>query len=177
MGDESEIAPACFARCAGRNWISPTTPLGGVCRSYDYEEFMNQSFVINLISRPDRRRNMEAELASAGWPGPVEWLTERRPKTRDKWLSPAHLGCFMGHFKALIRGRDSGVASFTVFEDDCKFVSGAVQRLNLVERGLEQREWDLCYFGHYLPQVAGDEFGLAEIPSSQTIFCAHAYLV
>jgi glycosyl transferase family 25 len=148
-----------------------------VCRSYDFEEFMNQSYVINLISRPDRRREMEAAFVEAGWSGPLEWLTERRPIEKGEWSSAGYRGCFMSHFKVFVRGRDAGHASFAVFEDDCAFTAGAVQRLQVIVHALEEREWDLCYIGHYIPPLAPDEFGLAEIPSSQVIFSTHAYLV
>jgi GR25 family glycosyltransferase involved in LPS biosynthesis len=137
---------------------------------------MNRTYVINLVSRPDRRREMEAELVSSGWPGPVEWLTERRPTDKGDWSSIGYKGCFMSHFKVLIRGRDSGHSSFAVLEDDCEFWPGAVQRLHVIERSLEEREWDLCYLGHYLP-TASDDLGMAEISPWQPIPTTHAYLV
>jgi glycosyl transferase family 25 len=115
---------------------------------------MNRTYVINLVSRPDRRREMEAELGSSGWPGPVEWLTEQRPTEKGEWLSTGYKGCFMSHFKVLVRGRDAGHSSFAVLEDDCEFEPGAVQRLHSIERVLEEREWDLCYLGHYIPSSA-----------------------
>jgi glycosyl transferase family 25 len=141
------------------------------------EIVMDQTYVINLISRPDRRRETEASLASAGWPGPVEWLTVHRPKERGDWASAGYKGCFMSHFRVLIRGRDGGHSSFAVLEDDCDFEPGAAQRLRTIERGLDQRSWDLCYLGHILPPIAGDEFGLAAVPPDQVILTTHAYLV
>jgi glycosyl transferase family 25 len=141
------------------------------------EKSVIPSYVINLASRPDRRLEMEAAFLEAGWPGPVEWLTELRPKEKGEWSSAGYRGCFMSHFKVFVRGRDAGHASFAVLEDDCGFTPAAVQRFQVILRALEAREWDLCYIGHYIPPIAPDEFGLAEIPSSQVIFTTHAYLV
>ena len=116
---------------------------------------MNRTYVINLVTRPDRRREMEAELVSSGWPGPVEWLNEKRPAEKGEWLSIGYKGCFMSHFKALIRGRDSGLSSFAVL----------VRQLNTALRHLEKeaaplqivplpgREWFDILVRKLLPQI------------------------
>jgi glycosyl transferase family 25 len=116
-------------------------------------DLFGRTFVLNLPSRADRRREVGEVLRRAGmpWePGKVEIFEAVRPESAGGFPNAGARGNFMSHMGMLKKARALGVARVLICEDDL----GVSPQWNEVEAALVDRlardDWDLAYIGHYL---------------------------
>jgi hypothetical protein len=139
--------------------------------------YFEQSFVINLPSRGDRRREMRRELARVGVdfaPGSIELFPAIRPADAGNFPSLGARGCFMSHLEILRRALSEGAAPVLIMEDDLSIDS----RLPAIERELVERlsslSWSLVYLGHRAEVVPTSANELL-VRSDATTTCSHFY--
>lgn len=101
--------------------------------------------VINLDRRPDRLREMEAQLARIGaaFGERVVRLAASAPADPGGFPSIGARGCFESHMRALRLAITRNARSVLILEDDCDFTDGFMAYL---ERMLD---FDLFYGGQY----------------------------
>jgi glycosyl transferase, family 25 len=145
---------------------SSTGAAGGTGLGDHIFERFERVRIINLVDRPDRRREMLSELDRLGGVPPnVGFHDAHRPDNAGGFPSLGARGCFESHLSVLRSARDAKVQSLLILEDDLDFTRGARSRLAKVVPELFRQRWDLFYGAHLLPtdgrrglvQVAGED--------------------
>lgn len=147
---------------------------------------VDRIFVINLESRPDRRREMLAELGRLGLGADspvVTFFPAVRPDGAGAFASIGARGCFMSHLGVLKRAAEAGLSSFLILEDDAAFVFGASALLQDALDDLGGTDWSIAYLGHRIP--AGEHPGRDQrhsahwriLPPGTRVETTHAMLI
>src|SRR5262245_9026998 len=110
--------------------------------------------IINLASRPDRRREMEFQLRSTCW-GDATFFTAFRPQDAGQFPSVGARGCFESHLAILKMPRYTP-SNLIIMEDDLNFVRNFQEDWRSVEQHLKRVKWDIVYLGHYLESGGGN---------------------
>ncbi len=125
--------------------------------------------VINLKSRPDRKREMEHQLSLINWD--ARFSDAIRPLDRGAFPSIGARGCFLSHLSVLKNAIGKG--HLIIIEDDVNFVPDFESLWTTTFAELEEKRWSICYLGHLhekLPQ------GLNHLKSSESVQCSHFML-
>jgi hypothetical protein len=129
--------------------------------------------VINLPSRPDRRRDTAAELYGIGWPGDqIIWYPGIDPKSPAGFVNAGYRGCFLSHLGALNLTKNMELDEVLILEDDCEFAPAFPA---VVRSAMTDDWWDICYFGHGEPPAEGGP--LLEWEPDRAVRFAHCYAV
>jgi glycosyl transferase, family 25 len=130
-----------------------------------------RKFVINLETRPDRRAEMERQLASVGCE--AEFVKAVRAPDKGTFPSIGARGCFLSHLETLRRGetRDGHVL---IIEDDLYFIPEFSGIWDGVYRDLQSKNWSIFYPGHTLTDRPD---GLSVIETAAHIICAHFIMI
>lgn len=128
----------------------------------------DQVRIINLVDRPDRRREMVRELERlGGMPANAAFYDAHRPGDAGPFPSIGARGCFESHLALLRNARDAGAGSLMILEDDLDFARDSRQRLARLIPELFGRQWDMFHGAHLL--AAGGRDGLAQVPSDEGV--------
>lgn len=131
----------------------------------------DQVRVINLVDRPDRRRDMERELSRLGGLGPnISFYDAHRPVDAGPFPSVGARGCFESHLAVLRTARESGCRNLLLLEDDLDFTRDARERLGTLLPNLFGQPWDVFHGAHVLPP--SDRTGLARLASDEPVVTA-----
>jgi glycosyl transferase, family 25 len=124
--------------------------------------------IINLVDRPDRRREMIAELNRLeGWATNIEFFEAHRPAAAGGFPSIGARGCFESHLAILRSARDANARDVLILEDDLDFARHAGERLKSVLSELARRPWDFFYGAHV---IAGDSRkGLVQLAPNEPV--------
>ena len=134
-------------------------------------DLFEQVRIINLVDRPDRRREMTAQLERLGAMAPnVEFYDARRPDGAGDFPSPGARGCFDSHLSVLRSARDAKAKSLLILEDDLDFTRDGRQRLGGMIADLSARPWDFFYGAHLL--AGNGRSGLVEIAADEPVMTA-----
>jgi hypothetical protein len=127
--------------------------------------------IINLVDRPDRRRDMERQLSRAGALGPnVDFFEARRPASAGEFPSMGARGCFESHLAVLREARTAGANSLLLMEDDFDFAVDVRERAPRLLQHLRAREWDIFYGAHLLR--ANGRMDLEPVPPAEAVLTA-----
>jgi glycosyl transferase, family 25 len=137
--------------------------------------------VINLISRPDRRRAIARELTQHGMPwqsGKVEVFDAVRPDEAAGFASPGTHGCFLSHLGLLKRARHDGHSRVLVMEDDLQLSKrfGALEEpiVDALSAADRAGGWDIVYLGHLIdPPLPRAELPMLVRYHAEPILQAH----
>jgi len=131
----------------------------------------DQVRVINLVDRPDRRREMTRELDRLGpIPRNVAFYDAKRPIDAGAFVSLGARGCFESHLSVLRSAREAGAKSLLLLEDDLDFARDAKARLGPLMADLFSNRWDFFYGAHRL--AANGRGGLGTVPSDEPVITA-----
>lgn len=134
-------------------------------------EMFDQVRVINLVDRPDRRREMVSELGRLGpIPCDFSFYDAHRPTDPGGFASLGARGCFESQLAVLRLARDAGARSLLLLEDDVDWTRGARDRMRTILPKLFRCRWDFFYGAHLLPE--DDRAGLIQIPPDQPVLTA-----
>ena len=134
-------------------------------------DLFEQVRIINLVDRPDRRKEMTAQLRRLHALAPnVEFYDARRPSEAGGFPTLGARGCFESHLSVLRSARDGNLKSLLILEDDLDFSRDGRERLGDVFRALSGRSWDFFYGAHVLD--ANDRSGLAAIAADEPVMTA-----
>lgn len=121
-----------------------------------FTEFFERIYVINLEDRPDRRRQVSAELQRVGLAGErVEVFSARRPDDAGSFPSTGARGCYESHLAVLRQARDRGLRNVLVLEDDVVFSPQLPAAEEELLGQLSSMGWDLVHFA-YGPEQSTD---------------------
>ncbi|KAJ1652634.1 carnitine transporter [Dispira simplex] len=146
---------------------------------------LDDIYVINLKTRPDRRASMLLQadfldltfkFSEAAVPDTVGYVPPL--KTRSKTMSPHRLACWRSHMNILQDIIERNLTHALILEDD---VDLDMTLPRDVPQALEKlpEDWDMFYIGHCSltenrGQVIDQKLGLYR---SDAPYCAHAYVV
>jgi len=134
-------------------------------------DLFDQVRIINLVDRPDRRRDMERELNRLGGMAPnVSFYEAHRPGDAGPFPSVGARGCFESHLAVLRSASQSGCKSLLLLEDDLDFTRDARNRLSSIVPGLFGQPWDLFHGAHILPPR--DPGGFVRLASDEPVITA-----
>ncbi len=137
-------------------------------------DFFAHIFVINLKSRPDRRRQTVAAFQRAGIdPQRITWFDAVRPDAPYPFDSIGAHGCFMSHLGVLETATEMGISKVLILEDDIEFAREFGERFVAIEGQLRERTWDFFYGGGVTENVQRLTPQLAQVPCDQGIMLAH----
>ncbi len=145
-----------------------------------FDEF-DRIAVINLPSRPDRRRAILKDLARAGIAADDPRLVifpAIRPEDAGAFPSIGAHGCFRSHLGVITAAERDGVQRLLILEDDLQLQDAACHAQELLAQGLRGNDWCFAYPGHtyVLPkQAAGDPERAVWLTSDAPLVCAHFY--
>jgi glycosyl transferase, family 25 len=139
--------------------------------------FFDQAYVINLVQRKDRRREMEYQLKKIGFQlldRKVHFSPAVRPQTKAGFPSIGARGCFLSHMNILADATQKGYRRVLICEDDLNFVSDFNSRIGRVLTALSELSWGVFYGGHRGVNLtrSGDQCVLPVAPT-QAIGTAH----
>ncbi|MDO6413394.1 hypothetical protein Q4F19_03275 [Sphingomonas sp. BIUV-7] len=130
----------------------------------------DQVRIVNLVDRPDRRREVTAQIARVGGfdGGRVAFHTARRPENPGDFPSLGARGCFESQLAVLRNARDSGARKLLLLEDDLDFVG--VERGPAIFNELAKRDWSFFYGAHR--EEAQGRTGLVRLSPDEVVITA-----
>jgi glycosyl transferase family 25 len=127
--------------------------------------------IVNLLDRPDRRREMIRELARVGGMAPnIGFYDARRPTEPGGFPSIGARGCFDSQLAVLRSARDAKVQSLLLLEDDLDFTRDGHARLATLLPELFGQPWDMFYGAHVL--AGNGRQGLVRLAADEPVLTA-----
>ena len=131
----------------------------------------DQVRIINLVDRPDRRREMEDQLDRIGGTGAnVGFFDAHRPQNPGEFPSLGARGCFESQLAVLRQARANTANSVLVIEDDFDFTRDGIARGAAIFAELAESSWDIFYGAHLLAPAG--RRGLALVPPDEPVITA-----
>jgi GR25 family glycosyltransferase involved in LPS biosynthesis len=142
-------------------------------------DYIDRAYIINLPTRPDRRRAVLSELDRIGLTeqtGKVKVFDAIRPADAGGFDSIGAHGCYMSHLAVLRDARDAGVKNLLVCEDDLTIIKrfGDYEE-SMLEQLRATPDWGIVFLGHQ-ETVTGDG-RLVTVPPEQHMLLLHMYLL
>lgn len=122
-------------------------------RSDNIFDFFDQSYVINLPSRTDRRRRILRELTrlqGGALSDKIKIFPGIRPGTPNGFQSVGAYGLMLTYLALLDDAMKRGLTNLLIMEDDLIFTPQAVTSSPRVIQELTTCKWDFAYLGHQL---------------------------
>ena len=118
--------------------------------AHPFEAF-DEVRIINLVDRPDRRREMIDQLRRlGGMPSNTDFFEARRPESAGSFPSVGTRGCFESHLSVLRAARDSGTETLLLMEDDFDFTREGLAAAGAIFSQLSIQDWSIFYGAHLL---------------------------
>lgn len=111
-------------------------------------------YIINLPSRTDRKREIQAQLTKIGLGldhPQIELFAAIRPDQAGDFPSIGARGCFLSHLGVLKDAQRHGLEKILILEDDLDFSSDFLLRIPGILAELAQSGWGMFYGGYRLP--------------------------
>lgn len=140
-------------------------------------DFFDRTYVINLVERTDRRREMERQFRQIGIALPYEkmaFFPAVRPDSPGAFPSIGARGCFLSHLGILENAQQHGFARILICEDDLNFVPDFQARIGPILAKLAELPWAFFYGGYrtFEPVQTVDE-GILGVASDFSIGTTH----
>lgn len=114
-------------------------------------QVIDRIYVINLESRPDRRREMVTELKRIGLDADsplVAFFKAVRPEDAGSFPSIGARGCFMSHLGILRNAHENRYRKVMILEDDAAFTANYAAQAETILKELDTVDWSIAYLGH-----------------------------
>lgn len=118
-------------------------------------EFFEQAYIINLPTRPDRRREITQELVKQGIDltvDRIEFFAGIRPTETQGFPNIGSRGCFLSHLEILKQAQKQKLNNILILEDDLAFAPNFKTDQELISEQLGSSNWGFVYLSH-LEQV------------------------
>lgn len=143
-------------------------------------DYFDGGFYLNLDKRTERREAFQRRSKEAGFE--VERFSAIQLKEEDvpnpfngrDWH--IKISCTYSHFEMIREAKRRGWKNCVIFEDDCVFENGFVDKVKKCIDELKDREWDLFYMG-------GEPGGWCDSVSDNLakctsgVYATHAYVI
>ena len=154
-------------------------------RTHDLHNVIDGIYVVNLESRPDRRREMLSELEQIGLQPDdplVNIFKAIRPDSAGPFPSIGARGCFLSQLGVLKCALEKQERAILLLEDDAAFTRDYVTHAAELLRELDGVDWALAYLGHRIAahEMPGPDQAQTThwrtLPPEVGVVCAHAVL-
>jgi hypothetical protein len=138
--------------------------------------YFDKVFIINLPSRTDRLREMDAQLRiiGLGLDAPmIELFPALRPSVRGEFDSVGARGCFMSHMSVLKKAAEMVYERILILEDDVNFVPDFMNRLSLSVESLSNQHWNIFYGGYRLDDDSDLLPGIPDVAPDRDVKLTH----
>jgi len=146
--------------------------------------YFDDVYYINLDYREDRKKLFEERSLAIGLnakrfsgiipkDGEYPVIESNQKDTRRKWK----VGCTLSHQAIVREAKERGLQNVLIFEDDCIFLDGFMEKAQNCVNDLKEQEWDLMYFGGQPNQYAKkvtENLGSIE---NGGVYSTHAYAI
>jgi hypothetical protein len=156
---------------------SPDVTLGPASIGSPAECF-DRTYVINLVDRKDRLKEITCELQALGmtFADPkVRLLSATRCQESRGFPTASVRGCFLSHLAILLQAQSDGLKNVLIMEDDLTISPGFRDYCSQLVQEAEQYRWGFIYFGHRVDTPALSVPRLAPFPGP--IATTHFYAV
>jgi hypothetical protein len=137
-------------------------------------DLFDAMLVLNLPTRPDRRRDTQVELDRIGWPAArVIWYPALDPLSAGEFPSGPHRGAWISHALVMNYARNAGYRRVLICEDDVQFAADWNARESGIAEQLDRASWGIAYLGHIEP--VEPDGGLVSWPSDRNVLLTHCY--
>ncbi|NOU21637.1 MAG: glycosyltransferase family 25 protein [Methyloglobulus sp.] len=141
-------------------------------------DYFQRVYIINLPSRTDRKREIQAQLTKIGLGldhPQIELFAAIRPDQAGDFPSIGARGCFLSHLGVLKDAQRHGLEKILILEDDLDFSSDFLLRISGILDGLVHSNWGVFYGGYKLfaPIDNMPDAELAVVPPGDVIQTAH----
>ena len=115
---------------------------------HNFLDSFDMVYIINLESRVDRKKEMEAQLLKVGLSlthNKITLFKAVKPTDAGEFPNIGAKGCFLSHLEVL---KDCQLRQFKrilIFEDDLNFVKKFNQKFTSVIAKLDNEKWDIFY--------------------------------
>lgn len=131
--------------------------------------------IVSLASRPDRRRQVAAELARFGFDRrevAALFFDAVRPAGAAPFQSVGAHGCFLSHLAVITEFLASGRPHLLLLEDDVSFSETEARRLVDILVQLRDLSWSVFY-GEIDEPTEEEGQGIIEVPADRAVLRAH----
>jgi len=143
-------------------------------------DYFDGGFYLNLDKRTERREAFERRSKEAGFE--VERFSAFELKEKDvpnpfngsDWYKK--ISCTYSHFEMIKEAKRRGWKNCVIFEDDCVFEDGFVDKVKKCIEELKNKEWDLFYMGGE-PNGWCDIVGDSLAKCTAGMYATHAYVI
>lgn len=138
-------------------------------------DMFEKAVVINLVTRPDRRRETEAEFRRIGFDG-ATFFPAIRPDGAGDFASIGEHGAYRSHHQVMREAQ--GASSVLVMEDDVQFPPDFLDRIAILQT--LPPSWDVLYLGHTQMDSVRRPFsgtGLVRVGPEYEFICLHCYAI
>ncbi len=143
-------------------------------------DYFDGGFYLNLDKRTERRKAFEKRSKEAGFE--VERFSALQLKEEDvpnpfngiDWH--IKISCTYSHFEMIKEAKRRGWKNCVIFEDDCVFAEGFIDKIKKCIDELKDKEWDLFYMGGE-PGGWCDSVGDNLAKCTSGMYATHAYVI
>jgi hypothetical protein len=114
-------------------------------------ECFDRTYVINLVERKDRLKEITSELQALGmtFADPnVRLLSATRCQESRGFPTAAVRGCFLSHLAILLQAQSDGLKNVLIMEDDLTVSPSFKEYCRRLIQEADQDPWGFLYFGH-----------------------------
>ncbi|MGS2718063.1 glycosyltransferase family 25 protein [Eionea flava] len=140
-------------------------------------DYFDQTRIINMKSRTDRRQETEEEFQRYQLPvntDKVQFFNAITPNTPDSFPNIGAKGCFMSHLTLLETAIEENANTLFLLEDDIQFSNQILEHGQKATDALKETDWDIAYFGHLLKSSSTSPHWK---PVSEPMLLSHCYAV
>ena len=143
-------------------------------------DYFDGGFYLNLDKRPERRKSFEKRSKEVGFEverfSAIQLKEEDVPNPHNGVNWHIKISCTYSHFEMIREAKRRGWKNCVIFEDDCVFVDGFVNKVKECIEELKDKKWDIFYIG-------GEPGGWCDSISDRLAKCTagmyatHAYVI
>ena len=141
--------------------------------------YIQKAFYINLDYRTDRKEAFEKRVSDLGIPVERFAATKLNPDEINNPTNDSNwhgkVSNYNAHKSVIRKSKELELQNVWVFEDDCVFVDGFLEKAQKCIDDLRQVEWDMFYFGGEPNKKT--IYHSENIVKTDGIYGAHSYLV
>lgn len=111
-------------------------------------DYFEKIYIINLESRPDRKKEIEAQLKKVNLSindNKITVFNAVKPTDAGEFPSTGAKGCFLSHLGVLKDIQKFHYKKVLIFEDDLNLINDFIQKSDLVLSELVNTNWDIFY--------------------------------
>lgn len=149
------------------------------------KDIVDRIYVVNLETRPDRRREMLSELKRIGLQSNDALLSvfkAIKPDEAGAFPTIGARGCFLSQLGVLKCADEKQERAILLLEDDASFTGEYIANAEALLKELDTIDWSMAYLGHRIaadqapgPDQARTDHWYALAPDVGVV-CAHAVL-